>query len=618
VNTSIFSAYNESSKRQLASGITIVDSVNEPIKVLKILMEGLTPAAGAGHWVTRFHGLPVARSYSPFDLIYLDDEYCVVHNVEITQTSNFVPFKGLPTSALVLPPKSIASSKTFTGDRIALRVVEIASPPSEDAKGSPHPAQVPSQAATAPASAAKRLNITFELVQKPAAPAATPPDAVLRPAKRPKSSPPSSQPSIAPAALQNSDITSPAIPSPAVESPEILQRPKKRRSAPPSVVDSPPLLDLPAVPDSPSVVDSPPPPAVEPASQPAPDPAPVDSASPAPVTNVPDLATLAAADRAQEAAAPASPEPIPAELSAEPTQPSPPEPEPVSAEPVSADPAFADPPLAASVASVSELPPDAQSGPPVEDQPVTAIESIAPSVTEDVQPEPLPHLEPEDTLTSLPEDTDTDATASTELPLEGPTPDAILLEASSSDSPVIEGQAETPEVDKKQQRKAMNLARRWDVKLLYSVFPELHPSYRPELQMPSVDPLKHMKSEHDEARLSAKIQLLSWLYPELELETVEERQRSHRRAPRIANPGLVGYFYTSGRAEPHEIRNFSVTGFYMKTDERWLPGTVIRITLQMVDTDGSNPGDTLTLHSRVVNWDEHGGGFEFVLPGFLE
>ncbi len=164
----------------------------------------------------------------------------------------------------------------------------------------------------------------------------------------------------------------------------------------------------------------------------------------------------------------------------------------------------------------------------------------------------------------------------------------------------------------------MDIARRWDVKLLYSVFPELHPSYRPELTMPSVDPLKYLKSEHDDEKLSAKLQLLSWLYPELELETIEKRQRSQRRAPRIDNPGLVGYFYTSGKAEPHEIRNFSVTGFYMKTDERWLPGTVIRITLQMVDTDGSNPGDTLTLHSRVVNWDEHGGGFEFVLPGFLE
>lgn len=165
----------------------------------------------------------------------------------------------------------------------------------------------------------------------------------------------------------------------------------------------------------------------------------------------------------------------------------------------------------------------------------------------------------------------------------------------------------------------MDIARRWDVKLLYSLFPELHPSFRPELTMPSVDPIKYLKSEHDEDdKLPAKLQVLSWLYPELELETLEKRQRSQRRAPRIENPGLVGYFYTSGKAEPHEIRNFSVTGFYMKTKERWLPGTVIRITLQMVDSDGSNPGDSLTLHSRVVNWDENGGGFEFVLPGFLE
>ena len=589
MNTSIFSAYNQSSKRQLASGITIIDSVDEPIKVLKILMEGLAGTTGAGHWITRFHGLPIARSYSPFDLIYLDDEYRVVHDVEITQNSNFVPFKGLPTSALVLPPRSIASSKTFTGDRIALRALETAQRPSEEVKSSPRPAQAePTPAVIAPA-AARRLNITFEVVQN-AIPLPTPPDGVLRPAKRPKGPTPSSQPPMAPAALENSKT-----PSPAVEAPEILQRPKKRRSTPASVVDGR------------AVLESPPLPIAEPDSQPQLVQTPVESASPASVANVPDLVALPAVDLAQEATVPVSPERGPAE----PALTSLPEPEAVSA-----DPTFAAPLLAAAVAPASGLPLDAPSEAAEEDQQVTAIET-EPSVSDNAQAEPLPHLEPQETMAAF--SAEAQASASNELPIGDPTPEAIPAEASSSISPGIERRAGTPEVDKKQQRKAMNLARRWDVQLLYSVFPELHPSYRPELQMPSVDPLKHMKSEsHEDARLSAKIQLLSWLYPELELETIEKRQRSQRRAPRIANPGLVGYFYTSGKAEPHEIRNFSVTGFYMKTDERWLPGTVIRVTLQMVDTDGSNPGDTLTLHSRVVNWDEHGGGFEFVLPGFLE
>jgi hypothetical protein len=111
---------------------------------------------------------------------------------------------------------------------------------------------------------------------------------------------------------------------------------------------------------------------------------------------------------------------------------------------------------------------------------------------------------------------------------------------------------------------------------------------------------------------------LSWFYPELELDTVHKRQREHRRAPRIPSPGLIGYYFTGGKAEPHEIRNLSVMGFYMVTEERWLPGTVIRVTLQMRDSEAEDPADSVTVLSRSVNWDEQGGGFEFVLPGFID
>jgi len=161
------------------------------------------------------------------------------------------------------------------------------------------------------------------------------------------------------------------------------------------------------------------------------------------------------------------------------------------------------------------------------------------------------------------------------------------------------------------------MAGRWDVQLLYTLFPELHPGYRPEFQVPYIDFMKIVNHPEEDDKLSMKIQVLSWLYPELELDTVEQRQREHRRAPRVADPGLVGYYFSSGSSEPHPVRNFSVWGFYMITDEKWLPGTIIRLTLQVVGTDGTNPGDALTVHARVVNWDKHGAGFEFVLPGFL-
>jgi len=201
----------------------------------------------------------------------------------------------------------------------------------------------------------------------------------------------------------------------------------------------------------------------------------------------------------------------------------------------------------------------------------------------------------------------------TELPPSSDADELALEEESTSDA-IIEMAAKRSELQKTEAK----LSRRLDVKLLYTLFPELHPSYRPEFQVPYVDFLKYVNNPEERDKLTMKVQVLSWLYPELELETVEQRQREHRRAPRVADPGLVGYYFSSGHSQPHPIRNFSVWGFYMITEEKWLPGTIIRLTLQVVGSDGTNPGDTLTVHARVVNWDKQGAGFEFVLPGFLE
>src|ERR1700752_3424366 len=83
------SAYNESSKRFLGSSLAVVDSEREPIKVLKILMEGLAPEDKAGLWLINFRGVPIARSHSPFDLAFLDEDNRIIQAVEITQTSRF-------------------------------------------------------------------------------------------------------------------------------------------------------------------------------------------------------------------------------------------------------------------------------------------------------------------------------------------------------------------------------------------------------------------------------------------------------------------------------------------------------------------------------------------------
>lgn len=199
-----------------------------------------------------------------------------------------------------------------------------------------------------------------------------------------------------------------------------------------------------------------------------------------------------------------------------------------------------------------------------------------------------------------------------------------VLQLESSQWPVVytKGADITPPPEPsaeeiKQKARAKALEKRWDVRILYFIFPELHPTYMPANRGPRVE---HWKSSESNAtkKLPRTRRILCWLYPDLHLDTVEQRQFAVRRAPRLPIPGLVGYFYTGGVSKPQEILNLSVMGFFMKTDDRWLPGTVIRITLQMVDSDGEGPCDTITVHSRVVQWSKEGGGFEFVLPGFLD
>ncbi len=618
MNTRLFSAYSQASKRPLATRITVIDSVTEPIKVLKILLEGITPTDETGIWITRFSGLPVARSFSPFDLVYLDDDFRVVHTAEITQTSNFVPFKGLPTSALVLPPDSIVLSKTHAGDRLVVYAYDPAAsstqprqviPPAKQAAKAPAP--------TAPASPAPRVNAVPERVQVAAPVAATQQGEVLKPAK-PAQPPPAASQSPAAAAA------SPQIPS--APKPPVAPEPLPVRAA---ITTAPPAPEA----------AKPLPPVATQVLQPPPLPQPA-AAAPAPVTTVPETAAPVPPTPAP-AITPApvqalSPAAAPVSTVAAPVPPPPPVPETAPAVPAAVPPASAAPVTVtpAPIAPVSEVPaPVTPINVPIE-APANAV-SEAPE-----EPQPLAaavsdqSLQPETAeaqTVALSASEETKAASSTTFDpsavdqpwfSEPRAKEAVATEAASDDAErerqEAEEQDETLELGIQRPQDYLKAARRWDVKLLYSLFPELHPSFRPELQMPSVDPLKYIQSAKDDGRISTKIQLLSWLYPDLELETLEKRQREQRRAPRVANPGLVGYFYSSGKAEPHEISNFSVTGFYMQTEERFLPGTVIRVTLQVKGTDGTNPGDSLTLHSRVVNWDENGGGFEFVLPGFLE
>ncbi len=94
--------------------------------------------------------------------------------------------------------------------------------------------------------------------------------------------------------------------------------------------------------------------------------------------------------------------------------------------------------------------------------------------------------------------------------------------------------------------------------------------------------------------------LIRWICPD---QRVANR---HSMPPVIAYLGLV---HTS---KEYKVGDISVAGFYMLTDERWIPGTGFPITLERTDEAGI--GQTLTLHSSVVRTGEDGVAFTFVQP----
>ncbi len=84
-----------------------------------------------------------------------------------------------------------------------------------------------------------------------------------------------------------------------------------------------------------------------------------------------------------------------------------------------------------------------------------------------------------------------------------------------------------------------------------------------------------------------------------------------RKAMRETLEGIAAYFFTGGESKAHGVRDISPTGFYVFTDERWYPGTIIRMTL----TDQRQPTAerSITVNASVVRWGNDGVGLQFIL-----
>lgn len=84
-----------------------------------------------------------------------------------------------------------------------------------------------------------------------------------------------------------------------------------------------------------------------------------------------------------------------------------------------------------------------------------------------------------------------------------------------------------------------------------------------------------------------------------------------RRAARLKAPRLVAYYWDGGAPAPHNIRDISLTGFYLLTDARWYPGTLLTMTLQTTYKFEDGGRRYVAVRSMVVRVDVDGVGLAF-------
>jgi len=86
-----------------------------------------------------------------------------------------------------------------------------------------------------------------------------------------------------------------------------------------------------------------------------------------------------------------------------------------------------------------------------------------------------------------------------------------------------------------------------------------------------------------------------------------------RKFVREAVPGLASYFWTGGVPVAHAIRDISLSGLYVVTEERWFPGTEVTMTLTKSDWGGAAEDHSISLRARAVRWGNDGVGLGFLL-----
>jgi uncharacterized protein len=131
-----YCVYNQTRETFLSLSVTAADTI---FARLRGFIGRLRLGYDEGIWLVPSRGVHTLGVFVPLDLIYLDENYRVIHLVEYFPTFRIAPLRTQAESVLELPTHTIYSSQTQPGDQLVICVADemgrwLGRPPAEMTK----------------------------------------------------------------------------------------------------------------------------------------------------------------------------------------------------------------------------------------------------------------------------------------------------------------------------------------------------------------------------------------------------------------------------------------------------------------------------------------------------
>lgn len=120
VETKVCCAHNVTKGCSVSSKVAVADLALQPLRALKMLMDGLACDGVSSLWLRSLLGPPLMMHLFPFDFVYLDEDLRIVDAVELFPNMPFPKTEPRVASALILPLRTLASTGTMKGDQLII------------------------------------------------------------------------------------------------------------------------------------------------------------------------------------------------------------------------------------------------------------------------------------------------------------------------------------------------------------------------------------------------------------------------------------------------------------------------------------------------------------------